>query len=173
MFYNLLLEKIFESRPRIVRAQAGRSGRLFLPRHTHFVERAFVPRVFLRDPLFHRLHALKPASGIEIRALPAGMQLKSALGTFLVSGHSLQNRSALRAARHRPRPRQIHRPRTHRMVPLRWTALALRRRLSRFLLARLAITVLISVLTIFCQENLPKHPPVFCTQQCQHASGQL
>jgi len=155
MFRDLLLEQIFERGPRIVRPKAGRSGCLFLPRNAHFIRRARIPRVFLCDPLLHRLHALEPASRIEIRALLAGVQLKAALGTLFVTGHPLQYGSALRTPRYRPRPRQIHGPRTQCMVPLRWTALALRGRLSRLLPARLAITVLISRLTIFRHSTLP------------------
>lgn len=156
---GLLLEQIFEGRPRIVRPQAGGSGSFFLPGHAHFVERAFIAGIFLRDPLLHRLHALKPAARIEIRALLAGMQFKAALRAFLPAGHPLQHCSALRTARYRARPRQVYRARTERMIPPRRTALTFCGRLARFLLARLTIIVLISRLTIFRHSTLPSTRP--------------
>jgi hypothetical protein len=134
---NLLFEEIIKRRSRTRRTQASRSRSFFLSRHAYLIRRAFVAHIFLGDTFFHRLHALKPAPWIEICALFAGMQRGPALWASL-AGRSLQHRAALRAARHCPRAGQIHRARTKRMVPLRWTALALGRRLPRFL-ARLLV----------------------------------
>src|ERR1700735_2403058 len=76
---SLLLEQIIKRRPRIIRPQARRSRSLLLARHPNLIQRTVAPRIFLRDPLLHRLHALKPAPGIEIGALLARMQFKPAL----------------------------------------------------------------------------------------------
>ena len=129
----LFLKQILKSRPSIIRAQVRRSRRLFFPRHANLIGRTLVPLVLLRHPLLHRLHALKPATRIEIRALLARMQLKPALRTLPLTRRSLQHRAALRAPRHGPRPRQIHRTRPQRVVPLRRAARPLRRSLPRFL----------------------------------------
>jgi hypothetical protein len=154
----LLLEQILKCGPRIIRPQAGRRRRLLLPGHTNLKQLTLIPRVLLRNPLLHRLHALEPAPRIEIRALLARMQLKCALRTFLIHGQACQHRPALCAARHGACSRQIHGSRTHRMVPLRWTALAFRGRLPRFLPARLTIAVLISRLPIFRHNPSPARP---------------
>jgi hypothetical protein len=161
---DLLLEQILERRPRIVRPQACRSRRLFLARDSHLIKLAVVPGVLLRDPLLYRLHALEPAAGIEIRTLLARMQLKPALRAPSVHRGSLQQSPALRTPRHRPRTRQIERFRAERMVPLRWTALALHRRFPRLFTPRLAprlpIAILIPMLPIFRHYNPPKHARV-------------
>jgi len=154
----LLLKQILKCRARIIRPQAGGRRRFFLPRHANFIQLTVIPHVFLGDPFLYRLHALEPASRIEIRALLARMQIKPALRTFLIHGHACQHRPALCAARHRACPRQIHGSRTHRMVPLRWTALAFRGRLPRLLPARLTIAVLISRLPIFRHNPSPARP---------------
>ena len=115
----LLLEQILKRRPRVIGPQTRRSRSLLLPRDPNLIKRALVPSVFLRDPLLHRLHALKPAPRIEICALLARMQFKPALRTLPIARRSLQHRTALRAARNRPRSRQINGPRTKAVVPLR------------------------------------------------------
>jgi hypothetical protein len=165
-----LLKQIIKRRPRIAGAQAGGRRSLLLPRHANLIQLTFTPRILLRNPLLHRLHALEPAPRIEIRTLLARMQLKAALRTFLIRRHPRQHRPALRTPRHRTRPRQIQRSRTHRMVPLRWAALAFLGRLPRFLSARLTITVLIPMLPIFCCHT-PSPPrarivsPIRCPPQ--------
>ena len=152
---NLLLEQIIERLPCTAGTQGGWRGRFLLPRHADLIKRAVVALVFLRDAHFHRLHALKMASRIEIHALLAGMQLKPALRALPLRRHSLQHRSTLRATRHRPRPRQIDGPRAERVVlPGRRRARPFSRRprlLSRSL-ARLMITILIPMLTVFSQR---------------------
>jgi hypothetical protein len=168
---SLLLEEIIERRPRVVGTRAGRRRRSFLLAcYSHLVRGAFISRVLFRDALFHRLHALEPATGIEIHALLARMQFKRALRTFSVRGHALQHSPALRAARNGARAGQIHRPRPERMIPLRRPALALRRRLPRQLSPRLAvaIVILISRLTVFRHRPSPSArqyslaPPLLC-----------
>jgi hypothetical protein len=115
---DLLLEQILKRSARIVRPQARRSRSLFLSRHANLIQVAIIPRIFLRDPLLDRLHALEPATGIEIRALLARMQLESTLRTLPRAGHSLQHGSALRTPRNRARARQIDGPRAKRVIPL-------------------------------------------------------
>jgi hypothetical protein len=166
-----LLKQIIKRRPRIAGAQAGGRRSLLLPRHAHLIRRTLIPRVLLRHPFLDRLHALKPAPRIKIRALFTGMQFKPALRTLPVAGHPLQHRAALGTPRHRPRPRQIHRPRSKRVVPLRWTALALFGRPPRLLTPRLTprltIAILIPMLTILCSHTpsparpvlSPRYPP--------------
>jgi hypothetical protein len=156
----LFLKQILKRRPRIIRTQTRRSRSLLLPGHANLKQLTLIPRVLLCDPLLHRLHALEPAPRIEIRTLLAGMQFKPALRTFLIHRHPRQHRPALRAPRHRTRPRQIQRSRTHRMVPLRWAALAFLGRLPRFLPARLTITVLISMLPVF--RHNPSQTRAYC-----------
>ena len=73
--------------------------------HADFEAVAFVAHVFLSDSRGHRLHAFKPASGIEERALLAGMQFEAALRTLPVGRETLQHGAALSAARHGPGPR--------------------------------------------------------------------
>jgi hypothetical protein len=149
----LFLKQILKRRPRIVRPQTRRSRSLLLPRHSDLIQLALIPLILLRNPLLHRLHALKPAPGIEIRTLLARMQLKPTLRTLPIHRSSLQQSPALCAPRHRTRTRQIERLRPERMVPLRWTALALLRRFPRLfpprLTPRLSIAILIPMLPIF------------------------
>jgi len=151
---SLLLEQILKRRPRVVRPSADRRRGFLFPGHAHLIRSAIVPQIFLGNPFLHRLHALKPASRIEIHALFARMQLEPAFGTLPARRHSLQYRAALRAPRNRMRPRKIYRPRTERVV-------SLRRRRSRLLprrFARLVVAILITMLTIFCcHRPLPKH----------------
>jgi hypothetical protein len=94
----LFLEEILKGLTGIVRPQAGGSGRFFLSGHANLKQLALVSRVLFRDPFLYRLHALKPASRIEIRALLARMQFKSTLRTLSARRHSLQDRAALRAS---------------------------------------------------------------------------
>jgi hypothetical protein len=160
----LLLEQVIERRPRIVGSRARRRRCFLLARHPHFIRRTLVPRVLLRHSLLDRLHALEAAAGIEIHALLARMQFKSALRTPPVRRHSLQHRAALGASRNRSRPRHIHRPRAKRVIALRWWCA---RFLSRSLaLASLAIVaILISRLTILSHRILPSTWPVLSTHQ--------
>ena len=90
-----LLEQILKRRPRIVGPGAGRGPSLFLARHPNLEQFAVIARIFLRDALLYRLHALEPAPRIEIGALLAGMQLESALRTLATSRRSLQDVAAL------------------------------------------------------------------------------
>ena len=156
-----LLEKIFKRLPRVVGSKAGRRGCFFFSRHPQFIECAIVADVFLFYPLRHRLHALEPAAGIEVRALLAGMQREATFGTDLARRHPLQNGPALRAPGDGVRARQIHRFWPHAVVAsCGWD----RRRLFAGFLARLylTVTVLITMLTIFCcHTNLPQHS-VYC-----------
>jgi hypothetical protein len=171
----LLLKQILKRRPRIVGLQTRRCGRFLFARHANLVHRTVIARILFRDPLFDRLHALEAAAGIEIRALLARMQFKPALRTlaFPRACRTLQHRSTLRAPRHRPCTRQVHGPRSQRMVPTWRTALALRRRLALLRAARFPIIVLISGLPIFGQLKPPKHVAVLSTRshppgKCSH-----
>ncbi len=123
--------------------------------HTNLIEGAVVARIFFFDAHRHGLHALEAASGIEIRALLAGVKFEAALGTKSGWRHSLQNRAALGTARDSARSRQVDRLRAHAVVAARWRAD--RSRLFRRLFARLilAVAVLISMLTVFRHTNLP------------------
>ena len=154
----LLLEQILKRGPRVIWPQTRRGGRFLLTRYANLIELAIIPLVLLRHPLLDRLHALKPAARIEIRALLARMQFKSALRTLPLARSSLQHRAALCAPRHCPRPRQIHRTRPQRVVPLRRATRALRRSLPRFLpqfLASFVFVVPISVLSVFRHKSSP------------------
>jgi len=158
---NLLLKQIIKRRPCIIRPQTRRSRSLLLPRHPNLIQLARILHILLRNPLLHRLHALKPAPRIEIRTLLARVQLKPALRTLLVHRHPRQHRPALCAARYRSRPRKIHRPRPQRMVPFRRTTLAFLGRLPlRLLPTWLTITVLISMLPVF--RHNPSQARAYC-----------
>jgi len=151
-----LLKQIIKRRPRIAGPQS-RGGRSFLlPCDAHLVRRTLIPRVLLRHPFLDRLHALKPAPRIKIHALFAGMQFKPTLRTLPVAGHPLQYRAALRTPRHCPCPRHIDRPWPKRIVALRWR----RPRLLTRPLARLAVAVLIPMLSVLCSHNPPPVRPV-------------
>ena len=162
----LFLKQIFKRRPRIIRPQRSRSRSLLLPRHPNLVVRTLIPQILLRHPLLHRLHAFKPAPRIEISTLLARMQLKPALRTLSLAGRPLQHRPTLRAPRHRPRPRQIHRSRSERVVPLRSRRRRARpaRLLSRPLALVVAIAILIPMLPIFRHKLLPSTRPVWSTR---------
>ena len=173
---NLFLEQILKRRPRIVWPLAGRRRSLFLASHANLIDCAQIALVFLRNAFLYRLHAFKAASRIEVRALLARVQRKSALRTFPFprTGHPLQHGAALGAARHSPRTRQIDWFGPQRMVPSRRSTLALRRRLlRRFRSARFSVVVLISRLTVFCQANLPKRWPYCPPDRTHPASGAL
>ncbi len=163
---RLFLKQIFKRCPRIVGLQTLRCRRFLFAGHTNLVQRTVIAGILFRDPLFDRLHALEAAAGIEIRALFARMQFEPALRTLALprTCRTLQHRSTLRAARHRPRTRQVHRPRSQRMIPTGRTALALRRRLARLRAARFPIIILISWLPIFGQLKPPKHVAVLSTR---------
>jgi hypothetical protein len=158
----LFLKQIIKCRPRIIRSQAGRSRSLLLPCHANLVKRTFIPRVLLRNPLLHRLHAFKPAPWIEIRALLARMQLKPALRTIPIARRSLQHGAALRAARNRPRPRQIDGPRTKRVVPLRRSRATSTRLFPRPLARLFAVAILIPMLSIFCRHKPSPSTRAYC-----------
>jgi hypothetical protein len=164
-----LLKQILKRRPCVIRSQAGRGRSLFFPRHPNLIRRTLIPLIFLRHPLLHRLHALKPAPRIEIRTLLARMQLKLALRTLPIPRTPLQYRPTLRAPGDRPRPRQIHRTRPQRVVPLRRTARAFGRSLPRFLprfLAPFVFVVPISVLSVF--RHKPSPPGPYCLPDPTH-----
>src|SRR5262249_54454943 len=75
------------------------SGVLF-DGHAKFVKLAAVFAVFGRDPLGHRLHALKFGAGIEIAALFAAVQFGIALGTGAAGIEARsEDRAAVGAAR--------------------------------------------------------------------------
>ena len=78
---ELLLEKIFEGTPRVFRAYGPRSC-IALLGHAERKEDALVVSALVRDTLWNGLGALKPVGGIEVGALPAGMQLGPALGAL-------------------------------------------------------------------------------------------
>ena len=172
----LLLKQILKRRPRIVGLQTRRCGRFLFTRHANLVQRAVIARILFRDPFFDRLHALEAAAGIEVRALLAGVQFESALRAlpFPRACRTLQHRSALRAPRHRPCTRQVHRPRSQRVVPTWRTALALRRGLARLWATRFSIapiTVLISGLTVFCQNKPPRACCGYCPPDTTRAAS--
>ncbi len=175
-FRRLFLKQILKRRPRIVGLQTRRCGRFLFASHANLVQRTVIARILFRDPLLDRLHALEAAAGIEICALLAGVQFKPALRTlpFPRACRTLQHRSALCAPRDGARPRQVHRPRSERMIPTWRTALALRRRLARLLAAWFPITtILISWLPIFGQLKPPTHVAVLSTRsyppgKCSH-----
>jgi hypothetical protein len=150
-----LLEQILKRLPRIVGPQGGWSGGFLLAGDTKFVERAIVAHVFLLHALGDRSHALEAAAGIEVRALLAGVQFETALGTKARGRHPLQDRAALRTSRDGMGSRQIYRSRSEGIV-------SLRRRRARFFagpLPRLLlpIAILISMLTVFsCHKTSPR-----------------
>ena len=164
----LFLEQILKRRPRIIRPQSRRSRSLLLPGHPNLIKRALIPRILLRNPLLHRLHALEPAPRIEIRALFARMQLKPALRTLPIARHSLQHRPALRAARNRPRPRQIDGLRPKREIPLRRSPAP--RFLSRPLARLFTVAILIAMLPIFCCHK-PSHARAYCLPKLPRAAS--
>jgi len=149
----LLLKQVLERRPSIGGTQSGRCRSLFLARHADFEQRAVVARIFFCDSFLDRLHAFKPAAGIEIHTLLAGMQFKPALGTLCLRRHALQDRSALHAARYCSRARQIDWLRPQRVVPTRRSALAFWRCFSRLLATRFSVAILITRLTVFRHKS--------------------
>jgi len=155
----LFLKQIVKRRARILRPQTRRCRSLLLPGHANLIQLTLIPRILLRDPLLHRLHALEPAPGIEIRALLARMQLKPALRALPARRHSLQHGAALRASRNRMRAREIDRLRPKSIVVLRW-----RRRAPRLLsrsLPRLVVAILITMLPVFCCHT-PSQARAYC-----------
>lgn len=165
-------KQILKRGPRIVRPGARRGRSLFLAGHSNLEQFAVIARIFLGDALLHRLHALEPAPRVEIRALLAGMKLKSALWTLATYGRPLQHCAALRATRDGPRPRQIHRSRTKCVIPFRRAALSFSRRLPRLLIPRFTIAILITRLTVFRHKVLPQACAQYCPPVAAHrASG--
>lgn len=79
--------------------------------HADFEDVAFIPHVFLSDPRHYWLHAFKPAPRIKKRALLAGMQFETALGTlpYARASRTLQYGSTLSAARDCSGSWKIHR----------------------------------------------------------------
>jgi hypothetical protein len=115
---------------------------LLLHPHADRIRLALVARVLLRDSFRHWLHTFKPAGRIEVGALFAGMQLKSALRALPQRlGDQSQQRPTLSATGDRVRPRHLHRARTKRVLADRL--------LAHGRLLALASAVLISVLAIF------------------------
>src|SRR5580692_4553958 len=96
---GLLFEEILECLAGVVGAQAGWGGGFLFAGDADFVERAVVARIFLGHALFHRLHALEAASGIEIHALLAGMEFEAALRAKTRWRDRLEDRATLGAAR--------------------------------------------------------------------------
>jgi hypothetical protein len=168
---SLLLKQIIKRSPRTARLHARRSRCLLLARHPHLVQGTLIPLILLRHPNRDRLHALKPAPRIEIHALLTRMQRKPALWTLLISRHPGQHRATLRTPRHRMRSRQIHRPRTKRVVPLRWrrSARPLAKLLARSL-TLVAIPILISMLPILSHYN-PPQARAYCLPFLPHPSS--
>lgn len=167
-----LFEQILKRGARIVRPGARRGRSLFFAGHSNLEQFAVVARIFLHDALLHRLHALKPAAGIEIGTLLAGMKLKSTLRALATGRRPLQHCAALRAARDGPRSRQIHRSRTKCVIPFRRAALSFSRRLPRLLIPRFTIAILITRLTVFRHKVLPQACAQYCPPVAAHwASG--
>jgi hypothetical protein len=110
---SLLLEEILEGGSRIhgPRRTRGRSF-LFHP-DAHGIKSTLIALVFPGDPLRNGLRAFKPTGGVEISALPAGVQFEAALRAFSDwLRYGRQQGAALRAARNRMRARHLQRPRT-------------------------------------------------------------
>src|SRR5262245_55143130 len=97
-----LLEQILEPLDGVARPSGAR-GNVALDGRSQCVERAFVPRRLVRDRGIDGTGALEAAARIEVGALRAGVKLRPAFGagTGGLSGRR-QQRSALRAPRHRP-----------------------------------------------------------------------
>ena len=92
---RLLLEEVFKSGPRIVRARGSRGscgaicrvsnrGRILLDRHAKFKKCAVVLAVFFRDTFRNWLRALKLLSCIEVDTLLAAVQLGMAAQAFAI-----------------------------------------------------------------------------------------
>jgi len=137
----LFLEKILERLTRVFRARRTGGRRFLLHSHAHGIEGATVALIFTSNPLRDGLAAFEPAGGVEICALPARMQLETALwaaaGWF---GPRRQQSSALCATRNRVCPGHMHRTRAERIL--------LDRLVTCGLLPFLA-AVLVSALTVF------------------------
>src|ERR1700683_2592464 len=134
--------------PRIAGTCSSRRGRFLLPRHSHLVKLAIVARIFARNSHWDGLHALEAAAGIEVGALLAGVQFKTALGAPAGRRHSLQHRATLRAAGNSMRSRQIDWARAEGVVPLCGRRCGTERRFFSRVLSGLAVPVLIPVLAI-------------------------
>jgi len=122
---RLFLEEVFKCLPRIHWSPVGRRlhgnlrrlhvrrwRRVFLYRHSEFVESAIVLRVFRSNTCRDGLCALKLRARIEKPALFAAMQLKSAFRAFPIGVKSRnQHRPAIGTARPGHRPHHARRPR--------------------------------------------------------------
>jgi len=144
-------KQIFEGLAGVVGPRGFRRG-LFLHGHARSVEGAIVLSVFLSDPFQNRLRAFEPACRIEISALLAAMEFKSAARAFSprVKIHR-ENRPAAAAARNGMSPRH------HRRLgadSLRPRTLSLPGRLLRPLPARILVTPL-PILSV-AHEWLPR-----------------
>ena len=108
----LLLKKILEGFARIFGPSGARGRGLFLHSHAHGIERTLIALVLAGDALRDGLTTFEAAGGIEIGALPAGVQLEAAfwaVAGWLGSGG--QQGSALSAPRNCVRSRHVYRTR--------------------------------------------------------------
>lgn len=115
---RLFLEQVFECFACIVNARRAGGG-FFFHHDAHGVEGARVLYVFAGNAFHDWLTAFKPAGGIEIGALLAGVQLKAALRALsgLVAEH-LQHGAALGATRDRSSRSHLQRARSEGVLPL-------------------------------------------------------
>ena len=163
----LLLEQIFKRLARVGGSRGAGRGRggcgcrggrrgVFFNGSAKLVERAFVALVLARDAFRHGLHAFKPRSAVEIRALFAAMQIESTLQAFPVGVESRQQHSAaIRTARACDRTDHARRPRPD--LILSWMSF----RCPFFFFLRL-IGVLITPLPILpLQEYLRRDTPSY------------
>lgn len=141
----------------------GRS-RILFHGHPKFVKRAVILRIFRRNALLYRLHALKLRAAIEEPALLATMQLKIALGTSPVRVEPVrEHRSAIGAARPRYRADHARRARSELIgarAALRW--LAILRPFFLFVLFRVAVPAM-TILSI--HKRLPRSVLADCHSQ--------
>jgi hypothetical protein len=151
---RLFFEQIFEGGAGIVGTQACRGRRFFLPCHTDFVERAFVPRIFFCDSLLDRLHTFEAAARVKIGALLAGMQFEAAFRAVAFARCALQNCSALTATRNGAGSGHVDGARPEGIVTFYGTPAGTR--LPGAFAFILAISILISGLTIFRHKFLPQ-----------------
>lgn len=137
----LVFKQIVKSASRVIWPCCGSRGCLFFDAHADGKKLAFVAGILFGDSLRHRLHAFESARRIEIGALLAGMQFKTA---FQALTQRLRKQSqqiaTLRASRNGVRSRHLHRSRSERVLPGR----TLRRSFRLFCAA-----VLVSSLTVF------------------------
>jgi hypothetical protein len=153
----LLFKQIIKRRPRIAWPRARRSRSQLLSRRTNLIKRAIISRILFRYALLHRLHALKPTPRIEIHALLARVEFKSALWTPPIRCHPLQHGPALCTPRDRMCSGQIDGPRPKCIIAFWWwSAGSFSRTFALFSIAIIAIAILISMLTVFRHRSSPK-----------------